>query len=183
MAVKDILTNGQRYDYDPRYKLLSIRMPTPVHDFFAASVADEIKRQLRIISDGSGSSSEFAAQICNGGSARLYLLEADADEHDRYTKPPHRREPDAQFQHRDAKYPGVVLEVSYSQDGKDLRKLARDYIQYSNGDIKVVIGINLEYRSSREATLSVWHPRYIHEDGEEWDILDVEETITSQVAI
>ena len=93
----------------------------------------------------------------------------------------HRREPDAQFQHRDAEYPGVVLEVSYSQYGKDLTKLAWDYIQYSNGDIKVVISIDIKYSNSKEATLSVWRPRYIREDGEELKILEAEESIMSQV--
>jgi hypothetical protein len=58
------------------------------------------------------------------------------------------REPDAQFQQRDAEYPGVVLEISYSRDGKDLKKLAWDYIQYSNGDIKVVIGIDIKYSTA-----------------------------------
>ncbi|KFY30328.1 hypothetical protein V494_08191 [Pseudogymnoascus sp. VKM F-4513 (FW-928)] len=76
---------------------ITTRMPTPVHNFFAAFVADTITRQLRIISDSSGPSSEFAAQVFNGGSARIYLKEADADEHGRCTKAPHRREPDANF--------------------------------------------------------------------------------------
>jgi hypothetical protein len=97
------------------------------------------------------------------------------------TRVVHRREPDAQFQHRDAEYPGVVLEVSYSQDGKDLKKLAWDYIQYSNGDIKVVIGIDIKYSNTKEATLSVWRPRYIREDGEELEILEAEERIIPQV--
>jgi hypothetical protein len=97
------------------------------------------------------------------------------------TRVVHRREPDAQFQHRDAEYPGVVLEVSYLQDGKDPKKLAWDCIQYSNGDIKVVIGIDIKYGHIKEATLSIWRPRYIREDEEETEILEAEETIISQV--
>jgi hypothetical protein len=62
-----------------------------------------------------------------------------------------------------------------------LKKLARDYIEYSNRDIKVVIGIDIKYRNTKEATLSVWRPQYIHKVGEELDILEAKETITSQV--
>jgi hypothetical protein len=72
-----------------------------------------------------------------------------------------RRDPDGQFQHKDAAFPGVVIEVSYTQDGKNLRKLARDYIWGSNGDIKVVIGIDINY--GRESTVLLWRPKYVRE--------------------
>ncbi|KAH6712479.1 hypothetical protein BKA61DRAFT_692488 [Leptodontidium sp. MPI-SDFR-AT-0119] len=132
--------------------LLSVRMPTPVHDFFTASVADEISKQLEGISHRGDSSAEYSARIANGGCARIFLKK---DNPDGGTRVVHRREPDAQFQHRDAEYPGVVLEVSYSQDRKDLKKLAWDYIQYSNRGIKVAIGIDIKYSNTKEATLSV----------------------------
>lgn len=160
---------------------LSVRMPTPVHEFFTVSITEEISKQLEVISHRGDSAAEFASRIANGGSARIFLKEDCPGGDARGTTVFHRREPDAQFQHRDAEYPGVVLEISYSQDGKDLKKLAWDYIQYSNGDIKVVIGIDIKYSDTNEATLSVWQPRYIHEDGEELDILEAEETTVSQV--
>ncbi|KAI9737250.1 MAG: hypothetical protein M1818_005783 [Claussenomyces sp. TS43310] len=169
--------NNVRFDYDPISMLLSVRMPTPVHDFFTAFVTEKISKQLDVIKQRGDSSTEFAARIANGGCARIFLKEnPDRDSQGARV----RREPDAQFQHQDAEYPGVVLEISYSQDGKDLEKLAWDYIQYSNGDIKVVIGIDIKYGNTKEATLSVWRPRYVHEDGEEIDILEAEETIISQ---
>ena len=161
--------------------LLSVRMPTPVHDFFTASVANEISKQLEVIRHRRGAAAEFASRVASGGSARIFLKEDNLDRDDQEPKVFHRREPDGQFQHCDAEYPGVVLEISYSQDGKDLKKLAWDYIQFSNGDIKVVIGIDIKYSNTKEATLSVWRPRYIREDGEELEILEVEEKIISQV--
>jgi hypothetical protein len=45
----------------------------------------------------------------------------------------------------------------------------------------VVIGIDIKYSNTKEATLSVWRPRYIHKDGEELKILEAEETIISKV--
>ena len=38
-------------------------------------------------------------------------------------------------------YPGVVIEVSYSQKRKDLPLVAKDYIIGSKGSIGVVVGI------------------------------------------
>jgi hypothetical protein len=74
----------------------------------------------------------------------------------------------------------VVLEISYSQDGKDLEKLAWQYIQLSNGDIKAVIGIDIN-DPPKASTVSLWRPKYTREEGEELDILDVEAEIAYQV--
>jgi hypothetical protein len=108
--------------------LFTVRMPTPVHDFFTASVVDVISKQLEVISHRGDSTVQLAARIANGGCARIFLKEDHPDTDGQGTRVVHRREPDTQFQHRDAEYSGVVLEVSYLQDGKDLKKLAWDYI-------------------------------------------------------
>jgi hypothetical protein len=39
-----------------------------------------------------------------------------------------RHDLDAQFQHSEAQYPGVVIEMSYSQKQRDLSHIADDYI-------------------------------------------------------
>jgi hypothetical protein len=46
-------------------------MPTPVHDFFATSVAGEISKLLERLAEQKNSASEFAAKISNGGSSRI----------------------------------------------------------------------------------------------------------------
>ena len=61
-----------------------------------------------------------------------------------------------QFWHLDKPYPGIVIEVLYTQKRKDLAIIAKDYILGSNGDICVVIGLDVEYYSSKKATLLVW---------------------------
>ncbi|KAI1839344.1 hypothetical protein JX266_014445, partial [Neoarthrinium moseri] len=88
--------------------------------------------------------------------------------------------PDAQFQHSDAAYPGVVLEISYSQNGKNLDKLAWDYILKSNGAIRVVIGIDLDYSGTHESSISIWRAVFLQEDGEELESLDVKREITHE---
>lgn len=87
-----------------------------------------------------------------------------------------RRGPDGQFQYLDAAYLGVVLEISYLQDGKNLKKLAWDYILRSNGDIKAIIGIDIN--DGEESTLPLWRSNYIEEEGEELEILDVRQDIS-----
>lgn len=122
----------------------------------------------------------FAKQIKDGGSSRVLLMEGmtQGEEPNESAVPP-QRHPDGQFQHYQAAYPGVVLEVSYSQDGKDLERLAWEYIQGSNGDIKAVIGIDINY--TKDSTISLWRPSYIANDGEEMDILDVKTHIAAHV--
>jgi len=156
-------------------------MPSPVHEFFTTLLANEIRDQLKQIAERGDKAGEFAAMIEDGRSSRIFLQEDISDEslgaaHARNVV---RREPDGQFQHRNAAYPGVVLEVSYSQDGKDLKKLASDYILRSNGDIKAVIGVDINY--GEESTVSLWRPSYVEEEGEEFEILEVKEEVSYQV--
>jgi hypothetical protein len=87
---------------------------------------------------------------------------------------------DAQFRHEGAQYPGVVIEVSYTQKRKDLAYIAEDYILGSNGNIRVVIGLDVEYNNSKKATLSVWRPSIVkNKDGE--PELVVEQTVVDEV--
>ncbi|KAK3387758.1 hypothetical protein B0H63DRAFT_164815 [Podospora didyma] len=76
---------------------------------------------------------EFAALIKSRGSPRLQFRidpKGPISEH----------EPDASFGLVSADYPGVVLEVSYSQNAKELVKLANKYLLDTPGPrIQVVI--------------------------------------------
>jgi hypothetical protein len=157
-------------------------MPTPVHDFFTSSVALEIYKQLQSIANGESAASKFAKQIQSGGSSRIFLKDGDSGDETAVPRTFPHRQPDAQFQYPCTAYPGIVLEVSYSQNGKDLQKLARDYILQSNGDIKVVIGFNINYGETEESSVSLWRPLYIQEKGEEYDMLDVQQEIKNEVS-
>jgi hypothetical protein len=59
-----------------------------------------------------------------------------------------------------AQFPGVVIEVLYSQKRKDLERLADNYILGSDSDIRVVMGLDIEYKTGKKAT-SVWWPNII----------------------
>lgn len=93
------------------------------------------------------------------------------------------RDPDSQFKHENAKFPGVVIEVAFSQSqkdgGKDLGKLAEQYIVESSGNIKTVLGISVAYGSTKKAMISTWSPK--HGTDEEGAYLAAEETLASKV--
>lgn len=147
----------RRHDYDPDRELLATRMPSPTHEVFSRSLAKHLQDQLDKIARREDEAGRFASNIISGGTARILLQEETSGRGE--SSRPRRRQPDEQFLHKDATYPGVVIEVSYSQDGRDLRRLAQDYILYSNGDIKLVIGIDI-INEDKECTVSSWRPRY-----------------------
>jgi hypothetical protein len=174
------------FDYDPRCSCLAIRMPSVTHDYFTIKLRDEVCKELNgMAASCTGKIKEINESLDSAISSRVFLREMDQiedlDEENEanekkessnkevsdYRKYAIRREPDIQFQYPGTLYPGVVVEVSYSQSGKDLRKLAQDYVLYSNADVKLVIGINLSYKGG-SSTVSTWRPKFIeNRDGED----------------
>lgn len=146
-------------------------MPSRFHEIVISKVAREIGNQLESIAESGRPSAEFAQAVDHEGSSTINFPDDPRfGDHD----------PDACFVHSSATYPGVIIEVSFSQKRKDLEKLAYEYILGSDGSINVVVGLDVEYRGRNEGTLCVWRPRFIvGDDGEK--VLTVEKTITDQV--
>ncbi|KAF2806326.1 uncharacterized protein BDZ99DRAFT_573887 [Mytilinidion resinicola] len=159
-----------RYDYDRESDRLVVRMPTAVHELFIARVEDAIFSQLKSIRDGLGAAAAFAQKVYPARSTEIYFP-VDNFPFGRKSK----HEPDASFWHDDAQYPGVVIEVAYSQKRKRLDRLADDYLLDSDASVQVVVGLDIEYRSieygrkvSRQATFSVWRTHVVSTtDGNE----------------
>ena len=148
-------------------------MPTGVHELFIDGVEDAIRSQLKVIRNGSGPEARFAQKV---RPARSTEIEFPAEEAPSGRKS--RYEPDASFWHDDAEYPGVVIEVAYSQNRKRLYRLAESYLLDSDASVQVVVGLDIEYskRGSRKATLSVWRAQVV---GDE---LQVVEEVTDEVS-
>ena len=180
-----------RYDYFSRSERFVLRMPTTTHEFFCSSVVFEIQRQLGIIATGTGEAAEFAKNVSHQGSPRLQFPadevrdEGEAssgDGEETASSKYDAHEPDAAFSHLDAQWPGIIIEVSFSQKEKELKDLAEDYILGSDGNIRVVIGLNIEYKQSKKATISVWRPQYVEQrDGRE-DLVSLQ-TVVDQVSL
>ena len=70
--------------------------------------------------------------------------------------------------------------MSYSQKKKDLPSLANEYILGSDTDIRVVIGIDVEYKGSKKTSVSIWRPHIKVNDAGEKE-LSVVQTVSDQV--
>lgn len=152
-----------RYDYDPCCHCLAIRMPSPLHDIFCAKIVDEISQQLRQFQKLDTPVADFAKEVEHFATSRILLPEDTEDGTQTYS----RREPDASFGHRQAHYPGVIVEVCYSQKSRRLPHLADEYILNTDGSVNAVIAFDIDYGNSKRATVSIWRPEYITVDGVE----------------
>lgn len=149
------------YDFDPGRSCLTFRMPSPLHDMFCAKLVDEISNQLRNFQQGHGPAATFAKKIVHFATSRI-LIPDDADDGERNYI---RREPDASFGHSGAHYPGVIIEVCYSQKRREVSRLADDYILNTDGSVNVVVCLDIDYKQPNKATISVWRPKYVEVDG------------------
>ena len=130
---------------------------------FTAQVVKLIELHLQRLSDDT-----FRPEIAAIARSIAHLSTTDielmGDPSDDRIYPTH--SPDASFICRGAGYPCVVIETSFSQKRKDLPDLAEDYIIGSCGNIRLVVGLDIEYRSSKRATVSVWESQEgFDEDG------------------
>lgn len=141
-------------------------MPTQLHKVFTVRVVEEIERRLDAIANGETRSRSFAQKIKHNGSGRLIFQSVDDADNQMTIQ----RGPDAQFTHEDAHWPGVVIEVSYSQKTKALPYLADDYILETNGSIRAVVGLDLDSKT-KKATVSIWRPEYVSNQQGEMELV------------
>lgn len=142
-----------RYDYDGDKYTLVVRMPTEVHERFIDAVEDDIRSQLKAIRSGSDRKARFAQKVRPARSSEIRFAVNALSSKSKY-------EPDASFRHDDAQYPGVIIEVAYSQKKSRLGRLADNYIIDSDANVQAVVCLDIEYgkKESRKATLSIWRP-------------------------
>ena len=121
-----LLTSDPSLDYDALESELAIRMPSKQHDVFIAQVSKHISSGLQRLETQSGAIADWAKNIFSSSTTDIHTtLKGDDDQISKHS-------PDASWSHVDAKHPGLVLEVSFSQKGKDLVRLANNYILGTN---------------------------------------------------
>lgn len=156
---------------------------------FARIISGEIVKQLRRLAADGGSVGTVVSKIANRQATRLVLPNAFKEESAyEVAVYPAEYEPDAYFGHVDCAIPGLVIEISFNYHSKGsavhdklLPRLANNYIRQSNGKIKVVIGINVEYGFWEEASISLW--RSIPISDRIPDEIEVREEIIRQVSL
>lgn len=129
-------------------------MPSNIHNTFTQGLTCLIHDQLQQVRGRGGVIGHWARNIVPAGSSDIQLNLSDVRP-DRS-----KRSLDTSFTHQDARFPGLVVEVAYSQKAKDLPRLADDYILGSDGNIMMVIGLDLEYRGSSCAKAYVWKAQH-----------------------
>lgn len=142
-------------------------MPKLIHEKLIRFIARDIANQLESIAQGQGTSARFARNIDDIGSTTIEFEEPIYGEH----------QPDIAFKHVDELYPGVVLEISYSQKRKNLSRLADDYILGSDQDIRLVIGVDIEYKGTKQATVSIWRPQITQNEVGEYELHSIQSII------
>ena len=180
-----------RYDWEVDKKQqgqYTLRMPTKLHERFSALVEDAIVTSLAKLAERLGKSEDEyrrkagkqLKEVYEGKSTTLELHVPPLENSSQSTATSSdagggadvvvRRSPDATFYHPSQdSLPTLVLEVSYSQQQKDLPRLAESYIVDSRHSIRCVVGLDITYPSSsnkqkrkvrddEEATVSVWRP-------------------------
>jgi hypothetical protein len=138
-------------------------MPSPLHDTFCARIVDEILRQLRQYQQNNEPLADFAKEVEHFATSRILIPEVTPDGAETYS----RREPDASFGHRQAHYPGVIVEVCYSQKSRRVSHLADEYILNTDGSVNAVLAFDIDYKGSKRATVTMWRPEYVTVDGVE----------------
>ncbi|TAQ83162.1 hypothetical protein B7494_g8516 [Chlorociboria aeruginascens] len=140
-----------RYDYFPRIERFVLRMPSHLHELCVTSLVNKISSQLNQYQASSNIESQaFAKEILCTGSPDLKFPPDDDGHASTHC-------PDGSFRHQDAKWPGVIIEIAFSQTTKNLDHLAWEYIGDSDGAVLAVVGLNLDYYN-KKANLSVWRP-------------------------
>jgi hypothetical protein len=119
-------------------------MPIILHDTFISRLVTEIEKTLERLANTEIETRPFIEGI-KPVSGVLNFTIGDDDQQQNI-----RHEPDIRFQHKDAAWPGVVIEVAYSQKKKSLVGLADNYILGSYGGIGVVVGLDLDSRSRKK---------------------------------
>ncbi len=152
-------------------------MPLTVHEVLLRRFVKEIERELTHLADQNVEARSFIKNIeLVDGAIRF---PKDYDDDDQWEHP--KRDPDAAFQHSEALWPGVIIEVANTQTEKSLVNLAEEYILRSTGGIHIVVGLKLDYKKSKQAWFSVWrHKISTGNDGEPID--ELEDVVNDQVS-
>ncbi|KAL5116038.1 hypothetical protein ACEQ8H_006049 [Pleosporales sp. CAS-2024a] len=160
-ALSGYVENKIRYDYDLENHQLVVRMPTRLHEFFLDGVEYAIRRRLETIRSGTGDAARFAGKVRTARSTEIFfpVENGSPDAKSKY-------EPDTSFWHDDAKYPGIIIEVAYSQRKKKLDRLAENYLLDSKTNVQVVVGLDIEYgkKEPSKATFTIWRVRVVGDE-------------------
>lgn len=135
--------NHLRHDYDPDHSTLVLRlMATAIHETLQDDLCYYIRTQLERVGQ-SDRVSRLASKIKSRGHADLLLASTS-------TETPKIKSPDAQLFYGPEILSTFLAEIGYNQKAASLQQLARDYRSGSDGKIKTILTIKVDYHSPKQ---------------------------------
>ncbi|KAM0189374.1 hypothetical protein ACHAPA_010253 [Fusarium lateritium] len=147
----------KRFEYDPTKSILTVIMPAGPHADTVSEILLALGDIKREAARASGDQNVIdILDACHITAERDQTFEVPGvgkhDSSDRILKVP-----DISVKHTHASFPGIVIEVAYSQTAEALKKKALWILSQAKGGIKVVIAIKLAYRDETESFVTIFH--------------------------
>lgn len=140
-----------RWDYSPTRSVLVLRlMATALHESLQDSLLYYIRTQLdkhtatiagkdnAAVDGAQPSLAQTLAKIRSCGHAKV-ILGSQA-----------KKSPDGQLRFGGRPDPPFVIEIGYSQKAESLQELAKEYYEQSDGEVKTVLTLNIDYSSPHQ---------------------------------
>ena len=124
-------------------------MRSRIHELSVWTISDSIRSQLATIAEKP--SKEDTKRLIGD-------IRPGFSSHVKFSGPKTFREPDQQFFMKGSYYPGVVIEIAYSESFEKLRHKAYDFIVRSGGEVQLVIGLVIG--SNESLKISAWRPEF-----------------------
>lgn len=120
-----------------------------IHELTVWAMSDLIRSQLAAIAENP--SNENTKRL-------IHDIRPALSSHVKLSDPKTFREPDQQFFIKGSYYPGVVIEIAYSESFEQLQHKAYDFTVRSGGEVQLVIG--LERAREKSFKISTWQPEF-----------------------
>ncbi|KAF2146023.1 uncharacterized protein K452DRAFT_355500 [Aplosporella prunicola CBS 121167] len=131
-----------RFDYSSNDEELILRMfPNALHELLRHNLDRRIQAKLDELK--AKHPTELGPVLekvcCEYRSNIFWTTDSNTDEDN-----PDQKSPDSQFRHLEGHWPSIVIEISYGQKLLDVPNIAHDYIYNTGGNIRTVLGFDLD---------------------------------------
>ncbi|MCJ1249937.1 hypothetical protein MMC30_007163 [Trapelia coarctata] len=138
-----------RYDYFFSTQTFVLRMASRPHEHVVEEVREDWFTEVKGVVRKGGPAADLAAKIMKGGSTSTSCNELKGMEYGRHS-------PDISFYYdKEVESPRVVVEISYTQNKKELKNLAHEYLVGSDGKVTAMVGIDIG-NTYHEASFEIW---------------------------
>lgn len=152
-------------DPGPNQKNLIIHMPSVFHETMAGQFSDMIVQWYGTIKKGelTGMADDTKEDTMLAAGGIRSTLASKVKIKDKENHAYCGMEPDLSYRHEVCVVSDLLVEVAWSQRSLELPRRAKQYIESMGGEIRTVIGFNMNdiYQGGHGATFSIWRAEYI----------------------